>query len=208
MNKGGVAYKKSNNICDKSRCCINHLHNPHFWNKLDCKRLVYLIKREDGFIDDVLIGWASIFMLIMLIVILSNIFVARQKAVATHMWFGEAMKFAAQAANQDGDIDMVALRRTDAEKFFKNVFAQMVEGTLSSEAITPSDDNYFPGSITIINFETVSPGDSVPGGTARQPGYMADINVPVFKGNFPFVGEKLFIVPMKYYAVVNSSQSN
>ncbi len=175
--------------------------------KLGGKRLVSVGKSEKGLAEDVIINWGLIFVLVLFLFVLTIGYVCRDKAVATYMYFGEAMDFASSAANQDGDIHMVALNRVDSERFFKHVFAAMVSGTVNGNTIIPGDTAYYPGQIRIKSFDNVSPGETIPGGIARQPGYIAEIEVPLFKGDVPLIGERVITKSIKYFAVVKSSQN-
>lgn len=125
------------------------------------------------------------------------------KATATYDWFCEAMEFSAHAANMDGETSMVALREADAKRYFKVIFAQMTESTVSGDTFNPNTSNY-PGPIKLQSYSSVSQGEPVPGGTAMAPGYLATIEVPVWGGTVPLVGNQYIIIPMKYYAVVRS----
>lgn len=135
-------------------------------------------------------------------------FSARKNAVATYDWFGEAMDFAAMAANYDGNINMVALRESSACQYFQRSFAQMTNTVCSGTNFSPKGKSVYPSPIVLESFRAVSPGEAIPNGTARQPGYLAIIEVPVMGGDFPFIDNQEVRVKMKYFAVVKSSQFN
>ncbi len=151
-----------------------------------------LLKNQRGFI--------AIHMTTIMLVIIFSVaslltgmaFSARKNAVMTYGWFAEAMDFAAQAANQDGDISKVDLNASAANRYF-----QQSLNSMTAQA-------KYPGKITVNKFKSVSPGQTVPGGTAKAPGYQAEITVPVLGGDVPFIGPQYITVPMRYYAVVKS----
>lgn len=159
-----------------------------------CRKGMGLLKNQQGFI--------ALHMLTIMLVIIFSVasfltgmaFSARKNAVMTYGWFVEAMDFAAQAANQDGDITKVSLNTDTAKRYFQQSLNSMT-----------AQANY-PGKITVNKFNTVSPGQAIPGGTATAPGYLAEISVPVLGGDVPFIGPQYITVPMRYFAVVKSQR--
>ncbi|MBO8128241.1 MAG: hypothetical protein H0Z39_03455 [Peptococcaceae bacterium] len=150
-----------------------------------------------------------IFLMIALMVffiVIGTAFGARKVAYCTYQWFGEAMDFAAMDANQDGDLSQVALRTPTAQTAFTRVFAEMTGTEYINGSFIPQGQSPYPGPITLDSFEPVQPGDPIPYGTARQPGYVAVITVPVFGDEYPFIGEQYVTVPMRYFAVARSAE--
>jgi len=132
-------------------------------------------------------------------------FSARKNAVMTYQWFGEAINFAAQAANRDGDLSLASSRTSDARQWFGYSFSRMTGTTFSGYSFKPGGQSIYPGPIRLISFTYTPPGHPVPGGgTAKQPGYTAVIKVPVVGGNFPFIGPQYVAVPMKCFGVIKS----
>ncbi|WP_449241485.1 hypothetical protein [Desulfoscipio gibsoniae] len=167
------------------------------------KRVVLLLDNEDGFMSVKLLMALIIAGIFTATVMISIGIGIQTKATTTFDWFCEAMDFSAHAANMDGETSMVGLRESDAKRYFKITFAQITESAVSGDAFNPST-NYYPGPIKLQSYKSVQEGDPVPGGTARAPGYIATIEVPVWGGNIPLVGHQYITVPMKYYAVVKS----
>lgn len=130
------------------------------------------------------------------------------KANATFVWLNDSVTFAARAASMDGNIDMAVLRTADAREFFKKDFANKVEGVAVGNSIISSNSNYFPGPIELKYFDSVIPGEQVAGGIAKQPGYLVEIEVPIFKGNLPVIGTQYITVPMRAFGVVKSKKTN
>ena len=136
-------------------------------------------------------------------------FSARKNAVMTYQWFGEAMNFAAQAGNQDGNLSLAASRTHDAWQWFGYAFGQMTETNFNGNSFTPNGNSIYLGPIILTSFNYTPPGQPVPGGgTAGQPGYTATIEVPVVGGDLPFIGPQYVTVPMKCFGVIKSQVVN
>lgn len=131
-------------------------------------------------------------------------FAARKNAVMTYDWFGASMDYAVQAANQDGNLSMAALNTSLAWRYFGQSFSQMTDTTFNGSSFTPRGKSMYPGPIRLVSFSYTSPGQAIPGGTAKQPGYTAVIEVPVLGGNLLFIGPQYVKVPMRYFGVVKS----
>lgn len=163
------------------------------------------LNNQKGFISIKLLMGAAISGIILTTLLIGVGMGIKMKAHATYDWYSEAMEFAARAANMDGDKSMVSLREEVAKQNFINVFAKITNCSISGNSFQPVNGNY-AGPIKLKTFTSVSPGDSIPGGTANQPGYLAEIEVPIFGGGLPVVGNQYISVPMKYFAVVKSSE--
>lgn len=150
------------------------------------KRAALVLKNEKGFIEIQMLLTYMVFTLTIFAFILGLAFGVWKQASAKYMYFAEAMDFAARAANITGDLEEVALNQGYAEQYFNMAMEEM-----GSE-------------YTLKRFYTVAPGQPVPRGVARAPGYVAEITVPVFKGKVPLIGTQQVSIPMRYYAVVKS----
>lgn len=146
--------------------------------------------------------WFALFLGIILLGALFN--GLQSKAYATFAWANDSVSFAARAANMDGNIDMVVLRTSDAREFFNKDFANKVEGVAVGNSFISTRSNYFPGPIELKCFDSVTPGEQVPGGIARQPGYIVELEVPIFRGDLPVIGSQYITVPMRAFGVVKS----
>ncbi|MEG6617493.1 hypothetical protein V6C27_13855 [Peptococcaceae bacterium 1198_IL3148] len=195
-----------NNSMDTRANCMSASSDIHIYKY---KRVVLPnLKKEDGFIEIPVLGMAIILIFLVIIMVMALVYGIQTKLVTTYDWFGEAMNYAAQASNMDGDVSMVALRTAETKQYFKSAFADMIEGSVSGDSFIPNNYNYYPGNIEIKSFESVVPGDPVPGGTANQPGYMAVIEVPVFNDKIPFNDKQYVSKQMRYFAVVKSTTTN
>lgn len=170
---------------------------------LRAERVVGRALSDRGFLATWLLSLMLVALLLFLTVFLAAAFAGRKKAVETYQWFGAAMEFAAQAANVTGDLALVELETARARRYFEIAFAEMTGTRCAGRTF---DGGPYPGPITLVSFESVGPGDAVPGGVARQPGFVATLEVPVLGTNLPFLGRQYVAVPMRYFAVVRSQQ--
>lgn len=154
------------------------------------QRLVMGLRNENGFIEIQLLATYMVFLLTIFCFIIGLGVGVWKQAEAKYLWFAEAMDFAAQAANMTGNIEEVMLNEGLAKQYFKLAMDEML-------------DDY-----TLKSFSAVDTDYPVPGGTAQSPGYVATITVPVFEGYVPLVGRQQVRIPMRYFAVVESSQIN
>lgn len=115
-------------------------------------------------------------------------FGAWKDARAKYGYFAEAVEFAARAANVTGDVEEVVENEGRARQYFQAAMGEMV------------------GRYRLDEFRAVGPGEAVPGGRARAPGYLAQVTVPVFAGRVPLVGDRSVEVPMRYFAVAKSRE--
>jgi hypothetical protein len=165
---------------------------------------VKIIRDQQGFIAVQLLSIFIVGILIIFSILMATAFGMRKQAVMTYDWFGESMNFAAAAANMDGDISQVTLSASDAKNQFIEAFSKITETTYANGKFNPVGNSPYKAPIKLEGFVPVQPGVDVPGGIARQPGYMAVIKVPVFMGELPFIGKQHVIVPMRYFAVARS----
>jgi hypothetical protein len=165
-----------------------------------------LLNREEGFITIPLLTIMFVIIFAVFAVLSGVAFGARKTAVATYQWFGEAMDFAAYAANREGVINNTSINADKGRKYFEVAFARMTNTTLRGSSFYPQGASPYPGPIVLNSFTLVLPGMPVPYGIAREPGFMATISVPVWGGNLPFVGTQYLSVPMRYFAPVKTTQ--
>lgn len=163
-----------------------------------------VLRNESGAIKITLTTYLSIFVFFTFTFILAVQHGCIVKSRATYQHFGAAMNYAAQAANMDGNIELVALRQADAEMYFKQAMADMYDGYVNGNYIIPGDE-YIPGNIRLISFRAIAHGEQVPGGIAQQPGYIAKVEIPILKAEIPLVGFKYLTVEREYFAVVKST---
>ncbi|MFZ5899503.1 MAG: hypothetical protein ACOYU7_10160 [Bacillota bacterium] len=165
------------------------------------------IRDERGFLALQLLPIFLVIALSLFCILMGTAFGGKKVAYCTYQWFGAAMDFAAMDANQDGDLSQVTLRREWAARAFTNVFAEMTGTRYANGNFIPQGDSPYPGPITLDSFVSIDPGDPIPYGTARQPGYLATITVPVLGGDYPLIGRQYITVPMRYFAVAGSFES-
>ncbi|MGI9862518.1 hypothetical protein SDD30_14150 [Moorella naiadis] len=165
-----------------------------------------LARKEDGFITIFLLVITLIVMLSLITMVVGVALGAYKLAWATYMWFGEAANFSAANANMMGTMDNAPVRFQEAETKFILAFTQMTNTTFTGNQFAPGPGSPYPGPITLDSFTAVNPGDPIPYGTARQPGFMAAITVPVWGKSLPFIGPQYVTVPMRYFAPVKSTQ--
>ncbi|MFZ5898543.1 MAG: hypothetical protein ACOYU7_05140 [Bacillota bacterium] len=165
------------------------------------------IRDERGFLALQLLPIFLVIALSLFCILMGTAFGGRKVAYCTYQWFGAAMDFAAMDANQDGDLSQVTLRRVPAQVTFCHVFAEMTGTRYANGSFIPQGDGPYPGPITLDSFVPVQPGDRIPHGTARQPGYLATITVPVLGGDYPLIGRQYITVPMRYFAVAGSFEA-
>lgn len=118
---------------------------------------------------------------------------------ANYLWFAEALEYAAHAANETGglysdgdpaDPMTIRLNQRKARMYFE-------------EAMREFGIDY-----RLISFSTVNTGGSVPNGArAMAPGYLAAVEVKVLDAHVPLVGHQEIWIPMRYFAVVRSHET-
>ncbi|KUK11512.1 MAG: hypothetical protein XD50_0295 [Clostridia bacterium 41_269] len=149
-----------------------------------------LLKDQRGFLAAQIAGIYVVFLITICAFIMGAAYGVWKESLTKYMYFTEALDFAAKAVNVTGDIEEVELNEGLVRDFFEAAMDEMVGA-----------EEY-----RIRHFETVSPGDALPGGTAKEPGYYAEITVSVMEGKLPFVGYREVQIPMSYYSVVASHQ--
>jgi hypothetical protein len=128
-------------------------------------------------------------------------FAAKKNAVMTYDWFGNAVDFAAAAANRDGLAEDAAAKTPEARQWFICAFSRMIGADFDGYSFTPR--SMYPGPIRLVGFDYAPPGTPVRGGGAtRLPGYTAVIEVPVIGTTLPFIGPQYVVVPMRYTGVI------
>ncbi len=168
--------------------------------------MIRILKKEDGFISIFLLVIMLIIMFSLMTIVIGVALGAHKLAWATYMWFGEAVNFSAANANMMGLTDRTPVNLQEAETKFILAFTHMTDTTFTGNQFNPGPGSPYPGPITLNSFTMVNPGEPVPYGTARQPGFMASITVPVWGKSLPFIGPQYVTVPMKYFAPVKSTQ--
>jgi len=153
-------------------------------------RLDVDMKNEKGFIELQMLVTCLVVLLTMFFFIFGTCIGVWKESTAKYQWFTEAMDFAAQASNITGDTGEVTLNEYLAREYF----------TLAMDEFM---DDYY-----LESFHAVNVGQSIPGGVAQSPGYVATITVPVFDGYVGMVGNQSVEVPMRYFAVTKSERVN
>lgn len=173
--------------------------------KLAAHALTWLLQNNGGFMDVYLLTMFIILNLIIFAVLGATAFAARKNAVATYMWLGEAMDCAVQAANMEGTFDNSPIHTDLVRQYFDAVFSDMTGTSASGDSFTPLSGSPYPGPIRLTEFTPVNVGDPVPGGSARQPGYLVSVVVPVLDIKLPLIGHQYLEVPMRYFSVLKTT---
>lgn len=168
--------------------------------------MMRLMREEDGFITIFLLVIMLIIMFSLMTIVTGVALGAHKFAWGTYMWFGEAVNFSANTANITGMAENTPVNTDIAMRNFISAFARMTNTIFTGNQFNPGPGSPYPGPITLNSFTRVNPGDPIPYGTARQPGFMASITVPVWGKSLPFIGPQYVTVPMKYFAPVKSTQ--
>ncbi|MTI82348.1 MAG: hypothetical protein FH756_00300 [Firmicutes bacterium] len=169
-------------------------------------KVMVLLNDNRGFLASIPIAMFIVLIFSATAILTGLGFGAKSKSTAAFMWFGSTMDFAAQASNMSGGLNQPELNKNKAKAHFKYEFSQVTQTTVSNNVFNPQPGSPFPGPIILQEFKSVNTGDPVPGGEARQPGYIAKIEVPVLSANVPFVGNQYISTPMEYFAVVKSTK--
>lgn len=163
------------------------------------KTIRKFIKDEKGFIATPLL----VIYIAFLLTIMGGLFIfaigLMKNARANYLWFAEAVEYAAHAANETGglysdggpaDPMTIRLNQRKARMYFE-------------EAMKEFQINY-----RLTSFSTVNTGGSIPNGArAMAPGYLATIEVKVLDAHVPLVGHQEIWIPMRYFAVVRSHET-
>lgn len=161
-----------------------------------------VLKDQRGFLAFTILPIMLVIVFSMAAVFAGVAFMAKKNAVMTYSWFGNAMDFAATAANRDtlGD---AAAKTPEARQWFAYAFSRMINAGFDGYNFTPRGKSMYPGPIRLVSFDYAPPGTPVrDGGTTRLPGYTAVIEVPVIGTTLPFIGLQYIIVPMRYTGVI------
>ena len=152
------------------------------------------LKSEGGFISIHLLSIYIVAILIFFGVLMGTTFGARKQAVMTYDWFGESMNYASSAAAMYWWNTGSQLNEQVARMTFQLAFAEMTETSFSNGIFNPNAGSPYPGPITLNRF------DALAGHGAQEPGYIAEITVPVLSADLPFIGKQYITVPMRYFA--------
>lgn len=158
----------------------------------DGHSIIEFFKNEDGYLLSHLLTIYLICLLFFLGVSIALGVSVMQMLDARYGWFSEAVEFATQAANTNGNLQEVIENENIAKQYFATAMSKMMPG----------------GGYSIDGFQAIEPGMSVPHGIAKAPGYLARITVyiPVFR--VPLIGEQHISVPMSYYALAKSQKTS
>ena len=159
-----------------------------------------VLNSQNGFISLHLLTIFLVAILIFFAVIAGTAFGARKQAVMTYDWFGEAMNYASSAAAMYGLGTGSQLNQPVAELAFQLSFAEMTNTTYSNGSFVPGSGSPYPGPIELRRFVALS------GHGAQEPGYIAEITVPVLGGNVPLMGHQYITVPMRYFAAGKNTE--
>ncbi|MGI9951355.1 hypothetical protein V3F56_03250 [Moorellaceae bacterium AZ2] len=151
-------------------------------------------------------GFLEVYMLVIFAVMALTVFAvlsgiafgAKKNADVVYQMLGEAVDFAGRAASMDVGGNLQSAEHL-ARQYFVAAFSRMTGTTFNGTNFVPSGSSPIKAPATLVEFRYVRPGEAVPGGTARQPGFMATVNVPVLVGNVPFIGPQFLDVRMRYY---------
>lgn len=165
------------------------------------------IKDQRGFLVFTLLPIMLVIVLSTACIFIGTAFAAKKNAYMTYQWFGEAMDFAATAANLNKDLTNAELRTNDAWRWFGYAFNQITETNFDGSSFTPKGKSIYPGPIKLVSFTYAPPGTTLSDGarTAR-PGYTAVIEVPVLGAKLPFIGPQYITVPMRFTGVIKSER--
>lgn len=132
------------------------------------------------------------------------------RKIATETWniTGEALDFAIDATSQMGIYKEQQLNAPLARRYFDAAFAQMTNTTVQGNSFVPNLGSPYKGPIIVEEFRAIHKGDSVPGGSAGQPGYLVTLNVSVFGGKVPYIGYQTINVRMRQFSVVSMESLN
>lgn len=186
-----------NNVNSGVSCCNSSGNHRAGLAVTDGKFLVFRshLKNRDGFIALHLLGIFLVAVIIFFAVMMGTAFGARKMAVMTYHWFGEAMNYASSAAAMQGLGTGSPINEQVAERVFTTGFAQMTDTLYANGKFTPNSNSPYPGPIVLDRFDAVS------GHGSTEPGYIAEITVPVLGADLPFLGHQYMTVPMRYFAV-------
>jgi hypothetical protein len=156
------------------------------------------LKDQRGFLEVYLLVIFAVMALSAFAVLSGIVFGAKKNADVVYQMVGEALGFASVSASKDigGNLEAGESR---ARQYFVLAFSRMTNTTFNGTSFVPSGPSPIKAPAVLEEFRYVRPGEPVPGGTARQPGFIATLNVPVFLGNVPFIGPQFLDVRMRYY---------
>ncbi|MBE3582129.1 MAG: hypothetical protein IMW96_10960 [Thermoanaerobacteraceae bacterium] len=162
------------------------------------RKAVGCLKDQRGFLEVYMLVIFAVMALSAFAVLSGIAFGAKKNADAVYQMLGEAVDFAGRAASIDvgGDLESA---EPFARQYFIVAFSRMTGTTFSGTSFVPSGSSPIKAPAVLQEFRYVRPGEAVPGGTARQPGFMATVNVPVLWGDVPFIGPQFIDVRMRYY---------
>lgn len=165
--------------------------------------MLKLFKDQRGFLVFTLLPIMLVIVLSTACIFVGAAFAAKKNAYMTYQWFGEAMDFAATAANLNKDLTSAESRTNDAWRWFGYAFSQMTETTFDGSNFTPKGKSIYPGPIRLISFTYAPPGTPLSSeATTAQPGYTAVIEVLVLGAELPFIGPQYVTVSMRFTGVV------
>lgn len=144
-------------------------------------------------------------MIMILGVVLATAVGARKNVVATYGWFQEAADYATRCVNINGAPSDPDMADAQFRQYFDDGFSNVTQTTTNGNEYNPQAGSPFPAPIRFVSMASINPGDAIPGGTASQPGYVISIVVPVLSMYIPLIGNQYVEVPMRYYAMLQTS---
>lgn len=157
-----------------------------------------MLRDQRGFLEVYLLVLFAVMALSAFAVLAGIVFGAKKNADVVYQILGEAIDFAGRAASRDTGGNFEA-GESRARQYFVLAFSRMTNTTFNGTSFVPSGPSPIKAPAVLEEFRYVRPGESVPGGIARQPGFMATLNVPVLLGNVPFLGPQFLDVRMRCY---------
>jgi hypothetical protein len=145
-------------------------------------------------------------MIMVLGVVLATAVGVRKNAVATYGWFQEAADYATRCVDVSGVPSDPNLADAQFRQYFDDGFSSVTQTTTNGNEYDPQVGSPFPAPIRFVSMTPINIGDAIPGGTASQPGYVISIVVPVASMYIPLIGNQYVEAPMRYYAMLQTSQ--
>ncbi|MCG0278952.1 MAG: hypothetical protein L5656_10605 [Thermanaeromonas sp.] len=157
-----------------------------------------MLRDQRGFLEVYLLVLFAVMALSAFAVLTGIAFGAKKNADVVYQMLGEAVDFAGRAASRDTGGNLEGSEHL-ARQYFVLAFSRMTQTTFNGTSFVPVGPSPIKAPAVLEEFRYVRPGEPVPGGIARQPGFVATVNVPILLGNVPFIGPQFLDVRMRYY---------